>query len=225
MLPNEPRRSNSSMSISGPSRILSYLFLGSKSDAKDKSGLLRNKIKFVLNCTPKRSDDPENGCPNYFEKEKTFVYKRIPIFDNRGEDMAAHIDFAIQFIEQSRHHGNILVHCHKGISRSSSFIIAYLIKVESFTFDEALSFIQSCRPQVSPNEAFITQLIHYESTLQRQSIEANTIESKKEDKEERASQIGPRPYQEISVVAEEEQSLKRRKIDHEKLDDLEIKTE
>ena len=62
-------------------------------------------------------------CPNFFEKEKHFTYKRIPIFDNRGEDLLAHMDAVYNFIEQGRHYGAVLVHCHKGVSRSTSFVI------------------------------------------------------------------------------------------------------
>jgi protein-tyrosine phosphatase len=144
-----------------PTQILSYLFLGGKSDAKSKESLLELNIKYILNCTPQRVDDPEFGCPNFFQKDKTFIYKRIPIFDNKGEDILPHLDSAFKFIEEGRHYGNVLVHCHKGVSRSASFVIGYLMRKSEFTFDEALSFVQSVRPVVQPNEAFIIQLQSY----------------------------------------------------------------
>ena len=46
--------------------------------------------------------DPEAGCPNFFEKDAQYTYKRIPIFDNRGEDILQYMDQAIAFIEQVR---------------------------------------------------------------------------------------------------------------------------
>lgn len=143
------------------SAILGYLYLGGKSDAKDKEKLLKLKIKYILNCTPPRTLDRENGCSNYYEKEKTFVYKRIPIFDNKGEDIIAHMKTAYQFIEEGRHYGNVLVHCFKGVSRSASFVIGYLMQKNEFTFEEALSHVQMCRPVVQPNTAFIEQLKAY----------------------------------------------------------------
>jgi protein-tyrosine phosphatase len=144
-----------------PTQILSYLYLGGKSDAKSKESLEELNIKYILNCTPQRVDDPEFGCPNFFQKDKTFVYKRIPIFDNKGEDILPHLDSAFKFIEEGQHYGNVLVHCHKGVSRSASFVIGYLMRKNEFTFDEALLFVQSVRPVVQPNEAFITQLQSY----------------------------------------------------------------
>lgn len=49
-----------------------------------------------------RSLDPEAGCPNFFEGRAPppFTYKRIPIFDNRGEDILQYMESAIAFIEQ-----------------------------------------------------------------------------------------------------------------------------
>jgi hypothetical protein len=87
-------------------RILNYLYLGGISDAKNKELLKKSGIKYILNSTPQRSVDPECGCPNYFEKDKDFVYKRIPIFDNKGEDIVAHMQTAFRFIEEGKHYGN-----------------------------------------------------------------------------------------------------------------------
>jgi len=54
--------------------------------------------------------DPESGCPNFFEgTNKSLTYKRIPIFDNRGEDILSYMPGAIAFIEQAKHYGSVLV--------------------------------------------------------------------------------------------------------------------
>lgn len=58
-----------------PSQILKYLYIGGKNDAKDKELLKELKIKYILNCTPTRNVDPEAGCPNYYEKEMTFIVR------------------------------------------------------------------------------------------------------------------------------------------------------
>lgn len=150
---------------SQPSRILGNLFLGSKDSAKSIDILKKNQIKYILNCTPTRNDDPEAGVPNFFEKDRFsgLTYKRIPIFDNKGEDLVPHFDAAFRFIDEGSHRGNVLVHCHKGISRSVSFVIAYLIRKNGFTYDEALQYVKSIRPFVQPNEAFERQLRLFEA--------------------------------------------------------------
>jgi protein-tyrosine phosphatase len=149
-------------SLLGPSQILSYLYIGSKQDAKSLSTLQKLNIKSVINCTPKRSDDPENGCSNYYEKSKQVVYCRIPVFDNRGENILKYLDISYKFIEENRHYGNILVHCHKGISRSVSIVIGYMMKKSDLNYEEALSHIQMFRPIAQPNESFEEQLRTYQ---------------------------------------------------------------
>lgn len=158
---------------SSPSQILKFLYLGGRSDAKSKETLDALNIRYILNCTPQRTDDPEFGCPNFFQKERNYVYKRIPIFDNKGEDIIPHMETAYKFIEEGQHYGNVLVHCHKGVSRSASFVIGYLMRKNEFTFDEALAFVQSMRPMVQPNEAFIKQLLTYNPNGNMENITAH----------------------------------------------------
>jgi hypothetical protein len=81
------------------------------------------------------------------------------------------METAFNFIEHAKHHGHILVHCHKGVSRSASFVIGYLMKKNEMTFEEALSHVQSVRPMIQPNDSFMEQLRRYEVVLneQRQS--------------------------------------------------------
>lgn len=153
------------MADNKPSKILGYLYLGGKQDAKAKSLLQTLKIRYILNVTPPRSMDPESGCPSFFEKEGSFVYKRIPVFDNRGEDLLQYMEQSYRFIEEGKHYGGVLVHCHKGVSRSSTFVIGYLMKKNGMSLDEALEYVKSIRPIVMPNLAFIAQLKAYEISL------------------------------------------------------------
>lgn len=46
------------------------------------------------------SMDPTNGVPNFFEKDRSMTYKRVAVFDNRGEDLLQHLESCISFIEQ-----------------------------------------------------------------------------------------------------------------------------
>eukprot|EP00614_Pseudopedinella_elastica_P017783 CAMPEP_0172645626 /NCGR_PEP_ID=MMETSP1068-20121228/239827_1 /TAXON_ID=35684 /ORGANISM="Pseudopedinella elastica, Strain CCMP716" /LENGTH=144 /DNA_ID=CAMNT_0013459867 /DNA_START=695 /DNA_END=1126 /DNA_ORIENTATION=+ len=82
------------------------------------------------------------------------TYKRVPIFDNRGEDLLGHMESAISFIRQAKHYGNILVHCNLGRSRSGSFIIGYMMREHGMGYDEALALARTKRPTIAPNDAF-----------------------------------------------------------------------
>jgi protein-tyrosine phosphatase len=50
---------------------------------------------------------------------------------------------------------NLLVHCAAGISRSSSTVIAYLMKKFGWTYVKAHGFVRGKRPVISPNNGFI----------------------------------------------------------------------
>lgn len=78
------------------------------------------------------------------------------------------METVINFVEHGKHHGHILVHCHKGISRSASFVIGYLMKKNEMTLEEAVSHVQSIRPTVLPNNSFMEQLRRYEMLLHEQ---------------------------------------------------------
>ena len=73
------------------------------------------------------------------------------------------LDKAVSFIEEAKNNNsNILIHCQLGISRSTSCLIAYLIKAMNYTTMTALQFIKKKRRIVMPNYGFLEQLIKYE---------------------------------------------------------------
>ncbi|CAN0355666.1 unnamed protein product, partial [Discosporangium mesarthrocarpum] len=112
-----------------PSRVLEYLYIGSRVHAKNRGLLKELGINRVLNVTPPKTMDPTNGIPNFFEKDRSMTYKRVPVFDNRGEDILAHLDSSLSYIEQQgKFYGSVLVHCAKGVSRSATVVVAYLMR-------------------------------------------------------------------------------------------------
>ena len=101
-----------------PVRIVDHVFIGDRNAAKARGLLTQHNIKFILNCTPDRDTDPVAGCPCFFEKDASLTYQRVPIFDNRGENLLAHIEPSVAFIERAKFYGSVLVHCNQGVSRS-----------------------------------------------------------------------------------------------------------
>lgn len=55
----------------------------------------------------------------------------------------------------------IIVFCRAGHSRSPTIVIAYLMKYENMTFDEAYKYVKNKR-NIMPNNGFIEQLHNYE---------------------------------------------------------------
>ena len=52
-----------------------------------------------------------------------------------------------------------------GISRSSTIIIAYLMRYDKFTLEDALLTVQKNRPAAKPNEGFMGKLVEFEKML------------------------------------------------------------
>ena len=149
----------------GPARIGDLrLYLGDRHDAKDRSLLRSLKITAVLNCTPPR-DESSTGCPNFFEKEPTMRYRRVPIFDTQAEDASGHFDGACDFVASRLHHGGVLVHCNRGVSRSATFVVAHLMTSAGLSVDGALDLVRETRPSAAPNDAFLAQLRALEARL------------------------------------------------------------
>ncbi|CAN0130737.1 unnamed protein product [Pylaiella littoralis] len=149
-----------------PSRVLEHLFIGSRAHAKNRGLLQDLGINRILNVTPARTMDPTNGVPNFFEKDRSMTYKRVAVFDNRGEDLLQHLESCISFIEQGSFYGKVLVHCNKGVSRSSTVVAAYLMRTRGLSKAAAMSYLRSRRSIVNPHEGFIAQLEAFEAKLE-----------------------------------------------------------
>ena len=63
---------------------------------------------------------------------------------------------AATFIKNAiRKNESVFVHCHAGISRSCSCIIAYLILYHGLSTSEGLDIVRKGRPFVNPNPGFL----------------------------------------------------------------------
>jgi protein tyrosine/serine phosphatase len=121
----------------------SSIYLGSKEDAKNLDLLQKRRISHILNVTPSRKD-VKGGVPNYFEKQQqqkqdrsrsnssSFTYLRIPLTDDATSVQALlspkYVDDILNFIHRGLYHGNVLVHCRYGISRSTTCVALYLMR-------------------------------------------------------------------------------------------------
>ena len=177
-----------------PSLILPYLFLGGKVVARSRESLDKLNIRSIINCTPSRNTDPRAGVPNFFQADKDrFTYLRVPVFDSKGSNLAPYFERCANFIDQSKHHGAVLVHCVQGVSRSTSIVLAYLMKKKGVPLQKALNFVKKRRPIVRPNRSFMEQLQNFE----------NRCQAEKRRKEAGTRMIaGPaRPTQKASTAA------------------------
>eukprot|EP00536_Pseudo-nitzschia_multiseries_P008965 jgi/Psemu1/306160/fgenesh1_kg.239_\ len=151
------------------------LYIGGKADAKDYDKLLYGwKISHILNVTPAKETNIEAGVPNYFENKGRIHYLRIPIYDapTSVADLGSKYEKTIvQFIAKGLCHGNVLVHCSRGVSRSTTSVILYLMAKQGYGYEGALELIRRRRPQACPIPAFETWLRGREDKYRNEASE------------------------------------------------------
>jgi len=84
----------------------------------------------ILNVTPAKEQGITAGIPNYFENSSSskIRYKRIPVYDASTSNLLSHADEMVEFISNGLHHGGVLVHCQKGVSRSATAVVMFLMR-------------------------------------------------------------------------------------------------
>lgn len=108
------------------------LYLGGKIDARSLSTLQQRNVRRILNVTPSKEAGITAGVPNFFEhsndKGHKIQYKRIPVYDASTSDLRAYAEEIVSFISNGLHHGSVLVHCQRGVSRSATAVMMFLIR-------------------------------------------------------------------------------------------------
>ncbi|CAB3989828.1 dual specificity phosphatase 14-like [Paramuricea clavata] len=135
--------------------ITDYLYLGGIAGVK-KDFLLENGINLIINATMEMPDYDSHGIEKF----------RIKIGDMPGAKIDEHFDKVSDLIEGRRQQNQkVFVHCVAGISRSSTLVLAYLMKYQNLSLVEAHYLVKSKRKMIRPNNGFWTQLIEYEKKL------------------------------------------------------------
>ncbi|XP_074495428.1 dual specificity protein phosphatase 2 [Sebastes fasciatus] len=140
----------------GPVELLPFLFLGSALHSSRRETLAAAGITAVLNVS--------STCPNFYESE--LQYLRLTVEDSLVADIRACFSTAIAFIDSVKQSGGrVLVHCQAGISRSATICLAYLMHTQHVKLEEAFDFVKQRRQVISPNLAFMGQLLQFETDV------------------------------------------------------------
>lgn len=116
------------------SQIEDRLFLGSNTVAQDLPLLLSHGVTHVLNTAGV-------ACADYHAGTSSLKYKTLYLYDTPREDISTLIYEAVEFIDGAIQGGGVVfVHCHQGVSRSSSMVIAYLMWKHNLAFSEAFQW-------------------------------------------------------------------------------------
>ena len=139
------------------SKITDNIFLSGEEVASNLELLKENNITHVLNCAG-------HYCSNFFQDE--FEYLKLDLYDGKNEDVSCFFLLVIEYLQSCiSKNGKVLIHCQQGVSRSSSFLIMYLMWCTKMPFVDVFEDVKLKRGICNPNTGFIYQLLMWEKRL------------------------------------------------------------
>jgi len=147
-----------------PDRISENLYLGGHGAALNKDCLDERKITHIITI----------GKGLTMPYQEHYKYKFIDILDWEQENIMQYFDGCIEFIEEGRSQGAVLIHCAAGVSRSATITIAYLMKTCGYGYADARKFVQTKR-WIHPNLGFVQQMIKFEHLLEARRKEEKKL--------------------------------------------------
>ena len=116
----------------------------------------KNGITHIVNVT---SDLPNSTFPGV-------SVTRYSALDEPNQDLKQYFHPAADLIHETiKSGGKVVVHCMAGVSRSTSIVLAYLVKYRNMTLREAFKHTRDRRSIVHPNFGFFRQLIDFEREI------------------------------------------------------------
>ena len=149
--------------------IKDFLYISGYKTASTASDLQNMKITNIINCSGDLCENLSFSGINYLT---------LNIRDNVSENIECLFFKCINYINEAKEkQGRVLIHCYKGVSRSVSILISYLIYLYKWTYDEAFDFVQSKRSIANPNIGFYLQLktFHKRITLDADRLEIFSV--------------------------------------------------
>ncbi|XP_063050539.1 dual specificity protein phosphatase 26-like [Engraulis encrasicolus] len=130
------------------------LYIGDYDSAENRKELTLRGFTHIVNC----AHTARRGGPDYYQG-MNITYLGIEGRDCVDYNMSTHFNTAADFINSALHRGGkVLVHCHVGVSRSATVVLAYLMLKHHMTLVEAIRTVKEGRG-VFPNRGFLRQLI------------------------------------------------------------------
>ncbi|GAA6214352.1 dual specificity phosphatase DUPD1-like [Lates japonicus] len=138
------------------------LYIGDAATAQDKTLLVNMGITHVVNA----ADGPRHiDTGPHFYKDTNILYHGVEAPDCKDFDLSPFFTETADFIHGALiQKGKVLVHCARGISRSATLVLAFLMIKERLTLAEAVEVVRKHR-NVLPNVGFLNQLRRLDSSL------------------------------------------------------------
>ncbi|KAL7371787.1 hypothetical protein ABVT39_005015 [Epinephelus coioides] len=138
------------------------LYIGDAATAQHKTLLVDLGITHVVNA----ADGPQHiDTGPHFYKDTNIQYHGVEAPDCKHFDLSPFFTETADFIHGAlSQKGKVLVHCARGISRSATLALAFLMIKERLTLVEAVEAIRRHR-NILPNVGFLNQLCRLDSSL------------------------------------------------------------
>ncbi|KAM4576501.1 dual specificity protein phosphatase 26-like isoform 1-T1 [Odontesthes bonariensis] len=146
--------------ISHADEVWPRLYIGDQHSAENLADLSMHRFTHILNAAHSK----RRGQPDIYEGMR-ITYMGIDARDSCDYDLSINFQVAADFIHRALSRGGkVLVHCHVGVSRSATLVLAYLMLKQNLTLVEAICAVKNNRG-VIPNRGFLRQLIKLDGQL------------------------------------------------------------
>ncbi|XP_029998787.1 dual specificity protein phosphatase 26-like [Sphaeramia orbicularis] len=146
--------------ISHADEVWPRLYIGDQHSAENRADLSVHQITHILNAAHSK----HRGKPDIYV-DMMISYMGIDARDCCDFDMSVNFQPAADFIHSALSRGGtVLVHCHVGVSRSATLVLAYLMLKQHLTLVEAICAVKENRG-IIPNRGFLRQLIKLDGQL------------------------------------------------------------
>jgi len=155
--------------------IMPRLFLGDLCAATNKTVLTKFGITHLVDASG-----------HNHVRVPSISYHEVHVVDTDSANIKDHFEASNRFIHDALvdPDSQVLVHCFRGVSRSATLILAYLLRQDVLgdrTLDELLAFVRESRAAAYPNRGFWKQLKQFEAEQDPGGVKCKDHERSCED--------------------------------------------
>jgi protein-tyrosine phosphatase/rhodanese-related sulfurtransferase len=155
--------------IKFPIEILPFLYQGSEWTSKNYRILDTLQIEYVLNVTEETD--------NFYKKH--YTYLKLELSDFPENDLVPLFTNACRFIDYAQNlNSKVLVHCLRGVNRSTAVVLAYLIYINHWRLEQAYDFLKRKYQYMKPNIVLLARLIKFEESILGSQISEEELKVK-----------------------------------------------
>lgn len=141
-------------------RIRPTLYVGPAAHPQDIQRLRRAGVTAVLSLQEPVRDLPEAAIERIREAcGESVAYRNVSVRDYDPHDLIRRLPDVLEVLADLHRGGHVVyVHCCEGVNRSPSVALAYLVRSEGLSVDEALAHLAELYPVGRPYAEFVDWL-------------------------------------------------------------------